>query len=196
MRQAENKYVTENKHTFAHDITAILLKYRVIQESEAKAMREAFAQSESEQFDDFLLEEGLVEKSDLLKALSEYYKQPVCDVVGEFFDRLLVTNFPKDFLLRNAIIPKEIDVDEVVIIAADPSIPGLVQAIERFTDNGVVFMVGLRRDICDAVKEFYDEAPTEDIPEDLSILDEHRQQIEEKALEEHEERVVTRIEEE
>lgn len=174
----------KNKHTFAQDITNILVKYRCIDASEAKAMQEAFAQSAHDQFDDFLLEEGLVEKEYLLKALGDYYKLPVIDVVGQFFDHELVCGFHKDFMLRNAFIPLEVDGDELVIIAANPALEGLAAAIMKVTDYEILFMVGLRLDICDAVKEFYDKAVTEDIPQDEDIHKEHLLRNEAEELEE------------
>lgn len=160
----------EKKHTFARDIAEILIKLKALSPLEAENYKKYFAESDSEQFEEFLLDEELIEKKPLLQALSLYYKVPAIDVTGEFFDHLLLTNLPKDFLLRNEIIPFQIDNDELVIIAADPNLHGLAAAIERFSNNDTVFMVGIGRDICDAVEEFYDKAPTEiNEDEDLRV---------------------------
>lgn len=162
--------------TFVDRILEILTKQGVLKLQEVKNLKAAFEQSAAEQFDYFLLSEGLVEKSALLGALSTLYKVPAFDVTGAFFDHLLLTNFPKDFLLRNAVIPLELDGDELVVVAAEPDTPGLEHALRRFTENDIVFMVGLRTAIGDAVKEFYDKAVTEDIPEDVDIRQEQDQE--------------------
>lgn len=184
------------KKNFVDDMVAILVRQGALQNSEAQAIKESFARSTSAQFDEFLLDEGLIEKPALLKALSEYYQMPAVDVVGEFFDHLLLTNFPKDFLLRNRVIPLEIDQDELVVVAAEPDMAGLEHAIRKFTENDIIFRVGIARDICDAVKEFYDVAPTEEIPEDLDIQEEHRQQREELSYEYHKDKISPLDEEE
>ena len=99
----------EKKELFAQEICDILRKNRVVSETEAKALFRSFKNADKETFDDFLLEEGLIEEEALLKALGEYYKVPSVDVTGYFFDTILLQNFPKDFLLRNKVIPLEID---------------------------------------------------------------------------------------
>lgn len=162
--------------TFVDRILEVLTKQGILKPQEAKDLKTAFEQRAAEQFDYFLLSEGLVEKNALLKALSVLYKVPAFDVNGAFFDHLLLTNFPKDFLLRNAVIPLELDGDALVVVVAEPDTPGLEHALRQFTENDIVFMVGLRTAICDAVKEFYDKAVTEDIPEDVDIRQEQDQE--------------------
>lgn len=162
--------------TVVDRILEILVRQGAVKAQEARNLKDAFEKSAIEQFDYFLVSEGLVDKASLLKALSEYYKVPAFDVTGAFFDHLLLTNFPKDFLLRNAVIPLELDGDELVVVAAAPDIPGLEHAIRAFTESDVVFVVGLRIDIGDAVKEFYDKAVTEDVPEDIDAREEHREE--------------------
>jgi len=164
----------EKKHTFVNDLTNILVTLGAINTIDAQALKENFMRTEGASYEEFLLDEGLVEKEELLQALSKHYKVPSFDVMGIFFDHLLLTNFPKDFLLRNAIIPLELDNDELVIVAASPDVVGLAQAIARFTENDIVFMVGIGREICDAVKEFYDKALTEEVSEDEDLQEEHR----------------------
>lgn len=165
----------ERNNTIVDRIIDALVRLGAIEVKEKENIKNAFGQSSSARFDDFLISEGLVERDMLLRALSPCYQVPAYDVVGEFFDHILLTNFPKDFLLRNAVIPLELDGDELVVIAAEPDTPGLEHAIRQFTENDVVFAVGLRTDICDAVKEFYDKSVTEDIPEDLDLHEEWRE---------------------
>jgi type II secretion system (T2SS) protein E len=171
--------------TFVSDISKILVQQGAISEVDAQAMQNSFAIQATDQFEEFMLDQGLIEKGVILRALGEYYKVPPLDVGGIFFDHLLLTNFPKDFLLRNEIIPWQIDNDELVMVAAKPTTPGLASAIEKFTNNDVVFVVGLARDIIDAVEDFYDKSPTE-ASQDNDIDPEQELEQEAHEYEEHE----------
>jgi len=163
----------EKKEAFTQGLAEILVKNKVIAADEAKSMQDMFKDSIKETFDDFLLEEGLVEESDLLRALSEYYQLPSFDVVGYFFDHNLITKFPKGFLLRNGIVPLEVDQNMLIIIASNPEEPGLESAVRDYVSYDVNLMVGLKRDISDAVKEFYDLSPS-NVEEDLDLREERR----------------------
>jgi len=83
----------------------ILAERGVLKRDDADALKQEFANHESQNFEDFLLEEGLVEKEDLLQALQEYYGVRAIDVLGEMFDHDLLIMFPKDVLLRNYCLP-------------------------------------------------------------------------------------------
>jgi len=166
-------------HTFAQDVSEILERQKAINHHEALALQKAFKDSEADQFDDFLLEEGLVEEDVLLKALSEYYQVPAFDVVGYFFDHNLLTKFPREFLLGEGIIPFELDNDILSVVASEPDKEGLESMIRDYVSYDVVLLVGLRRDIGDAVKEFYDTSPAEvegdqDLREERGLEDEAR----------------------
>ena len=163
----------EKKEAFTQGLAEILVKNKVVAADEAQSMIGMFKDSIKETFDDFLLEEGLVEESDLLKALSQYYQLPSFDVVGYFFDHNLITKFPKGFLLRSAIVPLEVDQNMLIVISSNPDSSGLESAIRDFVSYDVNFMVGLKRDIADAVKEFYDLSPAE-VEEDVDLREERR----------------------
>lgn len=162
---------------FVERLTEILLKNHAITREEARVYREQFENTDHDNFDEFLVDEGLVSKEDLLNALSVYYEVPAIDVTGQFFDHELVCNFPKDFLLRNEIIPLELDGEILVVVAADPDDSTIEPKIGKFVSSDVEFQVGLARDIADAVKEYYDTAPTE-VKEDED-LDEEREERDE-----------------
>lgn len=161
----------EKREEFAEALCGILVKHKVISEAEGRAMQRSFKNSENDVFDDFLLEEGLVEEEPLLRALSEYYQVPPVDVTGYFFDTQLLRNFPKDFLLRNCIIPLEMDEDIMIVVASNPDNPDLLSAIGAYAPEDIQFRVGLARDISDAVKEFYEKSLT-DITSDDDLIDE------------------------
>lgn len=161
----------KRREDFATGLSTILVKNKVLAASEAASLIEMFHDSSKEYFDDFLLSEGLVEESELLRALSEYFEVPSFDVVGYFFEHHLLTQFPKGFLLRNGIIPLEVEQNMLMMIASDPEDPALESAIREYVSYDVNFMVGIRRDICDAVKEFYDTSLA-DVQDDLDLREE------------------------
>lgn len=167
----------EKRETFAQQLCDILVKQNVIDEAEGRALQRSFKNSEKENFDDFLLEEGLIEEAQLLRALGQYYQVPPVDVTGYFFDTQLLRNFPKDFLLRNRIIPIEMDDDIMVVVASDPDNTDLLPAMGAYTSEDIQFRVGLGRDISDAIKEFYDKSPT-DLLDDQDLVDEQLEEEE------------------
>lgn len=148
------------KKEFVDNFSEMLVKLKIVNPKEAHAMKKDFHTRSKENFDFFLLDEGLVTKDELLKALSEYYKIPYFDVRGFEFDHDLVVNFPKEFLLENLIIPSQVDQDMLTVVASQPEAPGLEAAIRDYTSNDIVFLVGIGRDIIDVIREFYDESPT------------------------------------
>ncbi len=171
----------EKRETIAQELCDILVKNGVISEQDSRAMHRSFAQSERDNFVDFLLYEGIVEEDQILQALSVYYQAPPFDVVGYFFDPQLIRQFPKDFMLRNNFIPLSVDGDGVLmIVAADPSDPNLLPEIGNYTSYDVQALVGLRRDINDEVKEFFDASPTEE-NQDIDLREE-RQTIRDELL--------------
>lgn len=158
-----------DKHaSFAKDLTQILVKNKIILDQEAHKLQRLFKESSKENFDDFLLEEGLVNKEDLLKALSQLYKVPAVDVEGYFFQTFLLHKFPKDILHRYAFIPMDVDDDIMSIVASEPDDPRLLPLIGGFVSYDPAFRVGIRLDITDAITEFYDKAITE-VPQDIDL---------------------------
>ena len=149
----------EKSEKFVEAICSILEKNDVIAEREAVDLNRLFKESLYDDFEDFLLQEGLVQKDDLLKALSVHYKVPPFDVMGHFFDHYLVVRFPKDFLLRNEIIPlQELNENMLVVVAANPDDESLLPEIGRFDSSDIQFMVGIGEDITEAIEEFYDQS--------------------------------------
>lgn len=154
---------------FVDALVSILEENKDISKSEAKSMRENFGNRSQDEFDIFILSEGLVSKAQLLKALSILYGVPSFDVIGYFFDTELLRNFPKDFLITNSIIPVLIDQDVLLVVAAEPDDYNLRSAIGDFANYAIEFRVGLKRDIIDAIREYYDESPIED---DIKAMEE------------------------
>jgi hypothetical protein len=167
--------------TYVDDITNALVAVKAISFDDGQLIKVAFKKSDYAIFDDFLIQEGLVDKETLLKTLSVHYQVPSFDVVGYFFDSVLLRNFQKDFLLRNAIIPLEPDTDMLIVVASEPDLPDLLVSIEEFIDEDVRFVVGLQGDITDAIKEFYDPALTEE-PTDSDLREERHIGLQEERM--------------
>lgn len=149
------------------EISAILVRRHRIPFTEIQELRKTFNSQEELSFEEFILDQGIISKSDLLQALGEYYRVTAIDVIGEFFDHYLVTLFPKDILLLHYFIPYSREGDLLTVIAADPSDPHLAVVIGQYISHNINFMVGMANDIHEAIEEFYDRSDTYQ-PNDIS----------------------------
>lgn len=161
----------QSSELFVRALTHILVKNGAIALKEERPLDDAFKHSAHDRYEMFLLDEGLVEPEDLLKALSEYYQVPSFDVTDYFFEHNLVHLFPKDFLLSNAMIPAEQDEEILLVVTANPADPDLLVKIGEFVSFDIQFCVGIYRDIIDAVTEFYDGSLTEKDSDDDDLSD-------------------------
>lgn len=169
---------TEREH-FVQGLSDILAKNKAIQSKEIPALIEDFKTRSDLAFEEFLIDEGIINRPALLQALGEYYNVPPIDVIGIFFDHHLVTMFDEDVLMRHSFIPYERDGDVLSIIAAEPDDAELAEIIGKSVSYDVAFMVGYFRDIQDEVGEFYNLAVTEEEPEDEDLREErHEEKIE------------------
>ena len=155
----------------------ILSRRKVLQKVDIQALKQDFYNSSIASFEDFLIEQGLVEKIDILQALQELYGVTAIDAVGFLFDHHLVHMFPKDLMLRNGFIPYEHDDEVLIVLAAYPDDPELPEIIGEHVSYDVTFVVGLARDIDDAINEYYDES--------IEIAEREERNLEEAIQEEH-----------
>jgi len=170
-------YVDKSFDTFfIEKLCVILAQNKSLKNKEVGPLIEAFKRNSALNFEDFLIEEDIVSKEDLLHALSEYYNLPAIDVMGELCDHHLVSMFPKDVMLRNGFIPYERDGDVLIVIAARPNHPQLPEIIGKFVSYDVTFMVGLYRGISDMIQEFFykslEEEEIEEFERDTDLEDE------------------------
>ena len=149
-----------NSNKAIEGISLILVQRKLVPMTELQALMRAYKSSDDIAFEDFLLDQGLVSKTDLLQAMSEYYKVPALDVIGEFFDNYLLSLFPQNILLRYAFIPYQREADVLTIVAAEPDNPDVLVIIGEHITHDIAFMVGLYRDIIESVNEFYDTSIT------------------------------------
>ncbi len=173
---------------FVDALCSILYKNRAIKNTDAQTLKHLFYQREDAVFEDFLLEEGLVSKEDLLKALGELYDVPAIDVMGIFFEDIhhLVRMFPLDEMKRNCFLPFDRDGDVLIVVASNPNNATLAEIIGRYVSYDVTFLVGLCRDIIDQVETFYDqsiEVLESELNPEVAIPEEIREKEEEKDIE-------------
>ncbi len=162
--------------TFVEGIAKILVERDIITEKMAQGFKDGFKNSAKDQFDDFLLEEGLVEKEDILMALSQYYKVPSFDVTGYFFYHTLLQKFPEDFLVRHAIIPLAVEGDMLMMVASNPNMPGLESLVREYVSWDINFMVGIKQDIISQIRDYYDKSIAA-LPEDEEALEQRDYQL-------------------
>lgn len=163
------------KKEFIDKMSIILAQNHLISPQEVMALHTSFKAQSNLSFEDFLLEEGIVEKSDLLNALSQYYRMPAIDVNGLFFDHHNVRLIPKSVMLQHYFIPYTRDGDNLTIIAASPN-DHLRAVIGKYVSHNITFFVGLANDIIDAVQENYDQSITYQ-PNDIQNQQMERSQI-------------------
>lgn len=142
--------------SFVQRLTTSLLANQAITQKEADSLVAMFHDRAKGRVDSFLLDEGMVEREDLLKALSAMYQVPYFDVNGYFFENELLQTFPRDVLINKGIIPLQVDEDILIMVASNPEDPELLDIIGNSVSYDVQFNVGLRRDIMDAVEEYYE----------------------------------------
>ncbi len=146
----------------------VLAELKLITAEDAVKLLAAYHESDVDQFDEFLLSEVILDTENLLQALSEYYQVPSFDVIGYFFERHLLHMFPKEMLVQHEIIPMQVDENMMIMVAAQPNDPDLLFEIGEYVSYDIRFHVGVARNICDAVEEYYDKADTE-VDEDEDI---------------------------
>ncbi len=174
--------MAHNSRDFIEKLTDIFVRQNVITAEEGKVMQKTFEDSDSDSYVEFLLDEGLIDRTRMLTALGAYYQVPSFDCDGYFFEYHELHKFPKDFLLRYEIIPLELDENIFVVVAAEPDNDELLPAIGNHVSYDIRFLVGIRQDIIDAIEDFYDRAITE-VQADEDRREEHRLEMEEQGAE-------------
>ncbi len=136
-------------------LVCALEKRDVLEPQDLEALCQEFEEHEALSAQDFLLEEGIVEKEDLLAALEEVFGVKAIDVVGTMFDHTLIRAFPKDVLLRNNVIPYLQDGLVLIVVAGNPEQEGLEEVLREHVSNDIEFFVGIPQHIDMMTKDFY-----------------------------------------
>lgn len=156
--------------SFVQRLTTSLLTNQAITQKEADSLVAMFHDRAKGRVDSFLLDEGMVDRETLLKALSDMYQVPFFDVNGYFFENELLQTFPREVLISKGIIPLQVDEDILIVVASNPEDPELLDIIGNSVSYDIQFNVGLRRDIMDAVEEYYEPSI---IIEDIDQFDDY-----------------------
>lgn len=154
------------KNVFITRLADALVKLKVFSEQEADSLIKEFQGRGKGRIDDFLIDEGIVDRETLLKALQIVYNIVPFDVRGHFFNHQLLLFFPKDFLLNKGIIPLDVDAEIMTVVMSNPEDEETLDTLGRYVSYNVNVFVGISRDIVDAIEEYYDEdVVTSDIHE-------------------------------
>lgn len=154
------------KNNFIGRLAESLVKLKVMSEVEAESFEKEFSGRSRSRVDEFLLDEGIIDRPTLIKALQNVYGMPTYDVRGQFFNHQLLLLFPKDFLMKKCIIPLDVDDDILTIIVSDPEDDEALEIVGNYVPYSVNVLVGIARDIIDSIEEYYDEdVVTSDIHE-------------------------------
>jgi hypothetical protein len=160
------------KQMFVSKLADAFVKLQVFSAEEAESLVKEFQGRAKGRIDDFLLDEGIVDRETLLKALQAVYGVAPFDVRGHFFNHQLLLFFPKDFLLNQGFIPLDVDDEIMTIVMSNPEDEETLDTLSRYVSYNVNVFVGIRRDISDAVEEYYDEdVVTSDITEQETDVD-------------------------
>lgn len=146
---------------YAQEIASLLFKQGILKKADASALASGFRGSGQAQIHDFLLEQDLVSKPDLLRVLSQYYGTPAIDINGVQFNHDLVRMFPTRLLTKYTVIPLEMDENAVIFVAARPDADKMRQQLRHYTDCHLEFIVGIAKDIAQAIATYHDEPPNE-----------------------------------
>lgn len=145
------------KDTFVTRFAQVLVKNNVMKEAEADSLIQEFYDRAKGNVVSFLLEEGIIEHEDVLKALGSMYDVPAFDVRGHFFNHQWLLFFPKELLLEKALIPLEVEDDLMTVVMSNPEDEDTVERLGEFVSYNINVYVGIQEDIVEAVKEYYDE---------------------------------------
>lgn len=157
---------------FVDKLADAFVKLQVFSHQEAESLVKEFQGRAKGRIDDFLLDEGIVDRETLLKALQAVYGVAPFDVRGHFFNHQLLLFFPKDFLINQGFIPLDVDDELMTIVMSNPEDEETLDTLSRYVSYNVTVFVGIRRDISDAVEEYYDEdVVTSDIVEQETDVD-------------------------
>lgn len=157
-------------------LSLILVNKKLINPKDLESIHKEFKHQDDLSFEDFLLDQAIVTKEDLLQALSEYYQVPSIDVTAEFFEYHNIRLVPKDVMIRHYFIPLYRINDELTVVAANPNDPHLRVLIGRYFNHQINFMVGLAQDIINAIMQYY-EKPITYQPNDIENQQMERSQI-------------------
>ena len=147
-----------------------------VEEAEEEAEWDELELEEELELDELELEEEVnedesekVETSDEVEELAEEFEEAEEETE---VDELELDEEELESQIQSAVeelseedLESEVDGNILSVVASKPDKPGLESAIREYISYDVVFRVGLRRDICDTVKEFYDKSPFEINPD-------------------------------
>lgn len=151
---------------FVTQLTEILAAHGAIESEDTAAIIEAFrGHVDYAHFEDFLLEEGIVNKDVLLEALGAYYGRPAIDVMGELCNNHYVQMFPESVLAQYNFVPLRRDGDVMIFAAGDPTNDELERIVGEYVSYDPEFFPGIPQHIRLLARQCHDESLWEETTE-------------------------------
>ena len=147
----------EKNSSFVARFAQALVKNEVMKEEEAQSFVKEFKGRAKGNVVSFLLEEGLVEREEVLRVLASMYSVPSFDASGHFFNHELLLLFPKDFLIKHSLIPLDIDEDIITVVMSNPEDEKAIEELGNYVNYNITIDVGIQDHIIEAIKEYYNE---------------------------------------
>ncbi len=127
----------DKNNSFVARFAQALVKNDIMKEEEAQSFVKEFKGRAKGNVVSFLLEEGLVEREEVLRVLASIYAVPSFDVSGHFFNHELLLLFPKDFLIKHNIIPLDIDEDIITVVMSNPEDEKAIEELGNYVNYNI-----------------------------------------------------------
>ncbi|MBM4075714.1 MAG: type II/IV secretion system protein, partial [Planctomycetes bacterium] len=132
------------------DIAQILVRHGLLDERSVSQVKN---DSAGIRIDLYLVQAGLVDEFDVLKAFSDELQMPLVEVKQEKIDRDLLTRFPTAVVFRNSLLPLYQRNGQVVVATSDPLDFEALEELESVSDMPLEPVLARRSDIVELIKE-------------------------------------------
>lgn len=136
----------------------ILIKEGILTQEQLSKAIEA-QKKESGRIGEILIKMGLVTEQDIVSALGKQLNIPYVssgsDLLKPATDKQLDVLIPKDFALKNLVIPLSKNLNSLTVAVFDPLDVILLDNIRKITDSEINVIVATKSDIEKAIENFY-----------------------------------------
>ncbi len=122
-----------------------------------------------------LVEKGLLNRKDLVTALSSQYRLPEVNLRRYNFDLEVINYLTSDIAQKNLAIPISKTSDSVLVAIADPASSQIMENIRTQLDMQVNFVVADEMDIKWAIKKYYNLEQSPNLNENVNQYDDTKQ---------------------
>lgn len=102
-----------------------------------------------------LVAKGLVDETEVAKALAEQSGLRYADLTAEGIDLLKVRRFGSDYLTRHLFVPVSMDAERVTLAAAAPLAKGVVESIAKLCNRRATVAIASERQIVSVIQKAF-----------------------------------------